>query len=425
MILLAEKKKTILDENVLSYRYVLKECNVNIPGEKPIPIRPMQISNFMIEKDFQFDYFPIFKLTCHFEPLLMEKIVKNRAKVTFHVRLQKKPSNSNNLKEMPAKDVFNKTFAVFMEDASPFFNKRNYLMYYGGKEVKPSNMHPRDFGSPTDFYLFPEKELTASKKMSNIIFGSTNMTDAIVYVLGSAGFSNILMAPLDNSGSYKQVILPNYTSLETLEYLENVYGFYNDGSMIFFDYDRGYVIPSNVQCKAWVKQEYKEVVMINKAANNPTVMPQGSLEYSKEKKFIINVPPRAITINSASIIGDHISGNKIEALDNRSGSITTAAGKTQQRGSGNTRMVINKYGNKFVVNAMAKARTAGEKLATINLMNHDIDIFKPNRSYKLIFEQGSLNSDAGGQYMLTKLICSFEKAGHDTFTLNSAVYLSK
>lgn len=423
---MADKPKTIMDEQVHYHKYTLKEFMVNIPGEKPVTVRDHQVTDIMIEKDFQVDHFPIMRMRCHFDPLLLEKIIKNKSKVTFKVRIQKKPSNNAQNKQMPVKDVFNKVFAIYTDIDDPFYDRKLYYLNYGGTgKVNPKQMAPRDFDNPVDFYLFSDKELNATKKPINIVFSSINMTDAVVYALGTAGFGNLLMAPLDNSTSYKQVVLPPMNALETVDFLEQVYGLYNDGAIVFFDYDRGYVIPACPVCKAWAPQEYKEVVLISKGRNNEGVMGHGSLDYSKEKKFVVNILPESISVESDSDVGNHIVGNKITAIDGRNNSVTDSAGKTNQRGQQALKVVSNRYGNKFAINALSKRRTAGSKIINITLGDVDIDIFKPNRAYKLICEEGVINQQIGGSYMLKRTVTLFRKTNGRDFEATTVVTLTK
>lgn len=415
----------ILTEKMHHYKYIVKDCMLNIPGDKPIKLEAFQIQELMIERDYETDYFPVFRLKLNLTPPVYHKLVENKAKSTIHVRLQKKPVEKSRTHALPAKDVFNKVFAIYMDENNPFYYGKEYKKTHGGNKIEGKITQPRDLDLSVDLYLFPEKEMNASKKIINIVFPSINMTDALTYTLGTGGFDRVLMTPLDNSGSYSQVVLPALSTLDTIEYLEEVFGFYNDGSLIFFDLDRSYVLSSNSKCTAWEPSEYKETVLISKAMNNETVMLTGSLDYGKEKKYIVNLRPYDVSVKNFSIQDAHITGSDIMAIDSRNDNISNAASTGEKRGANTVKVIANKYGNKFTASAMKRRRSAMNTVISVSISDFDIDAFKPNKTFKFIFEEGSSNSKVGGSYQLIKNVSLFKKTDGNDFEIMSVITFKK
>ena len=427
---MAEKKKTILTEDMLFYKYIIKEFNITIPGEaKPIKVLPMQIESFFIERNYFEEYFPIFSIRLRLPAPVLFKVVENKTKVNFQVRLQKKPMDINKkVANMPPKDVFNKKFAIYIDDNNPFFTEKEFKTSHGAgptKALADQSFTPKDYAMPIDFYLFPEKELLGSKKIVNLIFGAVNMTDAVAYTIGSGGINNVIMGKMDNNETYGQVILPALNVIDTIEYLEEVYGFYNDGSLLFFDLDRNYLIPSNEKCVAWAPQEYKETVIVSKNRNNQSKIQTGSLDYKKEKKFLINIDSEMIEVKNRSGSNDQIIGSNITTIDTRKDNKVDAKVEAEKRGTGSSKMIYNKYSNKFTQKAMVRQRNAENIKINITANNFDIDIFKPNKSFKFIFEDGSPNKKLGGAYQLESQILTFTRSeGHD-YSVKAAIVFKK
>ncbi|WP_171567710.1 hypothetical protein, partial [Brevibacillus sp. MCWH] len=194
------------------------------------------------EKDYENDYFPVIRLDLSLTTELYHEIIENKLDVKFRLRFQKLVVDEND-KVLFKKDVFNSIFTAFIDESTPFLSKKEYEEAKKTTVLDEKGQHNAALsGNDVTFYLFNESDLLNSKKIISTVISSANMTQTLAYLLSSSGINKVLMVPLDNSSSYSQIIIPPLTTLGNLIYLDNQYGFYKTGSLIFFDTDCLYIL---------------------------------------------------------------------------------------------------------------------------------------------------------------------------------------
>lgn len=220
------------------YRYRVESLSIIIPGEKePIQIENGVINSFIIDKNYDKNTFPIFRLNVTLGTDLYYKILHHKLTVKFRMRIQKFISMSDDAtkphgtERAVKSDILNESFCIFLDENTPALYKKTEeaAKKTTAEDKSMQNIAGNDF----NFFLFKETDLNNSKKYLNAVMGSTNMLNAVTFCMHNAGISKVLMSPFNNKATYSQVLLPPYTLLGTLTYLENHYGFYTNGSLLF------------------------------------------------------------------------------------------------------------------------------------------------------------------------------------------------
>jgi hypothetical protein len=405
------------------YRYLVESFDVLFEGEQdPVKIQSQYVNSIVIEKDYDNDYFPLLRVKVMLDTELYYKIIGNKDTVRFRFRMQKYVYDSTSAIKFK-KNVFNELFCIFLDENTPFIEKK---MLKETKDMLGEGNNPQNTGGKEfTFYLFKEKDLNSSKEIINKVIGPVNIMGAVTYCLATAGFSNILIAPFDNKTDYDEILIPPLTFLGNLDYLDNQYGFFENGMMAFFDIDRVYMIDYSGECKAWANEEYKKTILNVKFETNPDNLSPGTYDDPDEKNFVINIAPGGIAIKAASVVADQTVGNNIHFVDPSTGDVNThTSAITTQRGKGTYRVVIDKYNNRFRRISERKRREELRNIAEIMIADFDIDAISPNKEFMLTYEDSSLNLTHGGNYRVSNSLITFIKQGEE-FSISSTSTFKK
>lgn len=403
------------------YKYVVESFDILFPGEpKPVSVPTGLIESIIIEKDFDDRYFPVFRVNISLEPTLYNRIIDQQFETRFRVRLMKYIFDSKNTLKIK-QDVFNSIFITITDNATPFLNKK---MYEKSKDDEKNRNPVTMGGNVVSLFLYNESDIINTGNLNNGVLTSASMTDTIAYLFTINSINNVLMSPLNNSATYSEVIIPPFTLLGNLDYFENLYGFYNKGSLIFFDIDRKYLIDRDSKCTAWAPGEYKKTVFHIKNAINSDRLTPGSIDDGTNKYTLFNVLHSNVNFTSGSVIQNHTDGNNLMIITPSTGSAQHVRTNTKQRGNGIFKTLINKYNNPYIVQAEKTKREENSLLLQTTVGDFDISSLTPNKEFSVIFEEKDINADYGGSYRLSRVAYTFMKSGEE-FAISGNVTLKK
>ena len=403
------------------YKYIVESFVILLPDDPvPIVIEPKHITDIAIERDYDDDYYPIIRLSTILTPTVYFNILKNKLGVRFKLRIQKFIYDKSNQFQFKT-DVFNRIFSVYLNEDTPFMSQSTYDET---KKVEKSETTPKDLSNEFTFYLFNEWDLINTRRINNKIFSNCNMTDVLTHMLGINHFIEVLMTPLDNTTVYEEVIFPPLPFLGGLLALEQAYGFYKNGLLLFFDVECTYFIDLNVKCTAFRLAEYTQTVFNIRDSISSDVFTPGSYVDDINKKFIINVLPNTIQMHSHSIVTDQTEGNNLLIINPETGITTDLRTNSTERKDGTYKVMVNKNNNKYC-NSMAKLqRSENSKIITLSIGDFDTDVITPNKEFLFVFENQKINTEYGGNYRISKNHIVFNKQGED-FTINATCEFRK
>lgn len=402
-----------ISEAMQVYRYQIVSFDILFEGEsKPTVLPSDYINALYMEKDYDNTYFPIIWTKIVLDTQLYFKIIQNKSTVKFRIRLQKFVVNTNDIRNLTEitdrENVFNETFVLLIDEDTPMIDVKTTTEMNredkGGKN--PHNVGGKEF----TFFLFNEAHLKASSTLLNTVINNCTMSDVLAYCLYTTGVKNVLMSPLENKTSHNSVLLPPFTLVGNLEYLEAYYGFYKNGLLAFFDVPRSYMIDMQSKCTAWERGEVKQTIFTIRSDEDAYSISTGS--FNDEKAFQINVTPGNINMRTPSVSSDQLVGNNVYYIDPASADLNTHKSKANQRGDGSFRVVVDKYDNMYNRSAQAKRIEEMSQIAEINIGDFDIDAISPNKEFTLVFTNSELTKSHGGNYRMAYSLISFTKEGN-------------
>lgn len=394
-----------MPDNVELYKYVVDSVDVLYANEN-VQIETINVTGITIENDYENNYFPIFKLSVLLKKSLYFSILKNKLDVKFRIRIQKitTPRDSSISYN---KDIINGIFTAFIDEDTPYLDKD----LDDRASDTEDNVARLNFATEYSFYLFKESDLNKSKLITDSILKSCDMKNAVTYLLATNKIDKVLMSPIENKKVYPQIILQPITLLGNLLYLEEQYGFYDNGSVIYFDMNVMYILNKKSKCTAWRDKESKQCAFMIKTHSNADSLSQGNY-YDKTKGiYYINISRGNHTSSNISVLNDQIEGNNVLVINPLTSETTKITSDTKQRGSGAYKVVFSTYDNERSISKQKVSREEIQNVHTVTFGDFDIESISPNKEFIFIFEDKSIGKEQGGSYRLCNNFIQFVKNG--------------
>lgn len=400
------------------HRYIIKAFEIKIPGEDPIKVYAGNINAMSIEKDYENDHFPILYINVNLQQTVYYKLIQNKTTATIRIRLdhyEKHEFVANAITET----AFDCNFSVFTDDNTPFFDE---ALYETTKTITGENYQMADFRQSYDLYLFKSDDLTKSKKIVNEVIENANMETVVTYLLGTAGFKNVLLTKMENTASYKEIPLLPVSIIKNIMYLEQIYGYYYYGSMLFFDYNQTYLIKKRQICSARKPNEKYQTDIIVLGSYSSRAYERGSYYDIKEKKHKMHIPKDAVSILDDSEINDQVSGNNVLLINTKDDTQTKITPETNQIGDGYTKTLTNTQQNKFVHKTIEYRKAEAAHILLIKFTDIDMNILAPNRRFIFKFIDNAVQKTHGGPYRIKGVNYLFEKSGEEWVLVGNAEF---
>ena len=337
-------------------------------------LKEIHIRNVFIEKDYDSDYLPVFMVSIAISESLYKNIRKYQEYSTFNIILKSgKVDGDNNISKL--KNCISGTFDIIGTDDTPLVNEKELetekTQYDGGESMQ-------DVGTEYTFVLVQRSTMKKTRKIINKVITSANMTDTVSYLLTTAGVNNVLMSCMDNSSTYDEIILLPIPLTSQLSYLDSVFGFYKEGSQIFFDFERMYVLRNSHKCTAYEKNEIKKITICVYNTSSGKNAVKGSYIDKDEKVGYLHCGVGSFNVSSESKATDtYMSPNSL--IINHNGKIDSSV--TDSSGSYN---VINTAThNKYYPEETKMRSKELENIITATCTNIDITLLKPNRYFNV------------------------------------------
>ncbi|MGL6099492.1 MAG: hypothetical protein ACRC0G_07690 [Fusobacteriaceae bacterium] len=435
--------KKLIPPTYDQYKYFVESLVYEGKDKKKITIEKENISEVIIERDFEYDVMPFLIIKGAVQDITAVKIAMGLPEGTMHLKITKAvPNFSNkNLHSYPSakpaqKQYINKkvcieeSFQIFMDDKSI----KMYEKFAGRvtADSPPSSAlktkADHDNEEPINVALIKKEHITKPKKIINcVIPAGASISSMVGLGLSRAGVSNVLMSPPDNkAGNQSTILVPPMTLLDYLDFVNQTRGIYNTKYRFFQDFKRSYFLDSSGKCTAYEKKEPKVINIFITSFGQEGSKTYGSRVVNKTtdtgesnsagEEYSLTIPQNSVKITTNSAF------NK----ENKFSSILSAnfRGNTESKseiggvpGYDNTIIKNNVYANEFIVKSEAYAASENTCIIRLNLIDVDMDIFTPNKEYVIKFGNPTYE-ELSGNYRLVKLSTILQKESGE-FTMYS------
>lgn len=416
------------EQKLSIYNYHIASLDVIIPGQPTVSLDQGMIVSFNKVDDFDNNVFPLFSVKLLLRRTDYYNIIKYNDKVKFRIRLQKSKMDNTEVdsKKVMKEDVFNDIFCCYLSDSTPQYDEK---LQAKANEIVGANNNktPEDLSNYLELYLFKEQDITGTKNITNICLGGLDLTDMIFVLYSGAGLSsNFLMEILDNKTTFDEIVVPPVPLLGAMKYLETYYGgFYKVPTLLYFDFDTRYLIKRDIACGAWRSGEFKQTVLLIRAANDPQRNQVSCEKRADEKKYYISINPELVTIDKESIYDDAIEGTNLIVVGSKSGSVNNLSTNVTKRGGGTKKVLYNDLENSRM-SSVAKSEIESKGVSIkVTVTNVDISAFTPNKEFIIKFLDTNAGQGISGSYRLSRASYEFNHNGQQGFNVSSTLIFKK
>ena len=413
-------------------------CKYNIPGlyfsvgDKTLEIGPTNIVSVEKIDDFEFAIRSIIKVSLSVDIRQKIWIIRNRKDVVCKFELDKVGYDVDRSSIILGPEtVWNTTFSVFLNDSD---NSIDTALLEGSieqdkEEAQFENLQNENFYESQnifDVYLFNKELYNASIREYNAVITSGVMQDIVAHILSSTKHKNVLMSPIQNSDLYQELLIPKNDAYKALIFLDQNYGFYEHGASIFYDVDTLYIINANGKVTAAMDDEWTETTFLISATTAATPG-NGSVIKPNQKINYINITEECINPQNTSFSKDMTYGNSatVVVTDDIAIDECTTENDSMDETHDFTRY-ISKYDNKYTAKMMKVRMEENTAIMYISGDNLDINAFKLNKTYKLVFDDATKQERYGKfRYRITHAYHAMKSESDSTLISSHQIVLKK
>jgi hypothetical protein len=365
------------------------------------------VSHVYIEKDYDDLFFPIVNISVMMKDELYHKIKQENDTVKFRIRIIKNIYDKD-YKFLKYELYCNEVFICFKD-------KENIIEENKRVESKKTNegVETVTLGSNMrDFYLFTD-EVTKCKKYYNLSIESATLSDLLIYLIGDAGISQLLMTKLENNRSLNDYTIPSGNLVETINYLNNQLSFYRKGMTLFFDIDTAYLIDKNYKCTSWRKNEVRitHIHVANQEGNDSQL--NGYFINKDRKQTHVFANTDRVKLRNSNIVSNQIDGYKIKVINSKSGSTSQINPNITTVGNTNEQILTIKENSAYAVSDLQTRIEENECICGVTLIGVDTEVVSPNKEILITYEDQELNKKYGGNYRVAKTVTTLSKDGEE------------
>ena len=414
-------------DQLKKWRYKVEAFNLIIPGEKTIKIPTERFRGLEITKLYEELVFPIIKITVNLSADQYYKILKNKNKCSFYIKINRYYINVTKNGEKSIKHSYiNDVFTLIMDEQTEDMlrslkeleNKKDYT-----KKIKDTENSLEMVDNVIEFYIY-KKSIDNLKTVVNKVITNCNVSDAIAYLFTVAGYNNVIMAQPNNTRIYDEFILPPLSILKNIIFIDSYYGLYSNGTIIYFDTDYTYIVPYDGKCHAYMRNDNKVTNIIIPKSTNTTFC--NSLCNLKRRGDTTNAyiiaDYHTVNIENESISNNYINGNNTTTIDSYSGSSSSGGAGAISKSGNFTKVIENRTENPFLAHSLSIQAAAKSVVITLRMNDFDESDLSPNKKLNIIFEDSNYTKKYNGNYLLSSAVHSFIPDGEDLALTTVAVF---
>lgn len=401
-------------DSILSYRYRCKDFLILFKDGTSKTMREVDVKSIEFTNDFIGATFPLISFKVSMNSTLYYKIIKNKDTVSFKLRIQKYYVHPSSDKKSLYEDYLNTTFNLILDDDDED-------LYADIRKTNNKNSTDEDLNEQAneiEFFLFKKSLIKNAKKQVSGNFVNTTLATMVAKICSDMKLDNVLMSSFDNDTQYNEIYIPALKATKALAYLDTYYGFNKDGTMIYFDVNRSYIIKFDGSCTAYEDKEIKTTTVIVPKAGSALAQDLGVL-YKKDTPKMNYIIADYKTFDPKNMVksSDIINTEDIDVMDTDDGSVEYGSNTAV-----NKNVLENKGVNKYLKKIYDKQHKSLETVITCEFSDIDLDMITPNKKFIFVFEDTELSKKYKGTYILCSLDIGLFRNGSDLTTESRAVF---
>lgn len=384
------------EENIEKKLYLCKyqvKSFVIMKDDEKIELDHSNILTVEYVNDYEFNLMAILKVTLRVDVRRRLWILKNKKEIVVKFEFDKFGMDTDIENPITSpEEVWNLEFSVHFNDEDEATDIKVLEERLALNESTDFNLNYIDeenyyeTQNLLDIYLFNPKLLKASRKTVNRVYTNSTIQNVIGEILTQTKHKNVLMSKLENDEVYRELLLPANPAYKDLIYLDQYYGLYKKGALIYYDIDTLYILNSNGKVTAKREDEWTETSFMISTLDQ-SVPGNGMIRVQGENIFYPTITEMDINPQKFSISKNVELGSEAKMVVTDDVTINVYEADQSYIDERNERITFIKKENKYTGEVIKTRMEENECIIYINGDNLDINAFTPNKTFRVIFDE--------------------------------------
>lgn len=386
-------KHPLLDSKLLLCRYSVENLILML-GEEKMSLDHSNILSIEYLNDYEFNIRALLKISLRIDIRRKLWILRNKRSITAKFELVKFGMDMDSEIAVTTPEiVWNQEFALYFPDEEESTDtsvmEQRIDLNEGGSfsanDIESENYYETE--NMIDIFLFDQKFLDASNNTYNEVYTKSLLQTCVARLLTMTKHDRVIMSPFENDEVYEELLCPAGPAYKSLIYLDQYYGFYKTGAIIYYDVDTLYILNSNGKVTAKKQGEFPTTTIYVTAMDYSTPG-NGMYRRAGEKVFYCSVNEMNINSQKFSDNNNEILGSEAKYVIEDDVTIDLASANQSYTNQRNERITYTKKDdNKFIANISRARREENEIVLYITGENLDITSFTPNKEFQICFDE--------------------------------------
>jgi hypothetical protein len=376
-------------------------------GKDKIVMDPTNVLSIEYINDYEKSLFAILKIVLRIDVRKKIYMLSNKRDIKCKLEIDKigYDVDLENIITNP-EPAISAVFSVYFNDddesTDPEALKKRLNMNTSDTPSDTQNMNDENYfetQNSIDLFLFNPTLLKASRHLHNEIYTSGTFQNIIGHMLTVSKHDKVLMSRVENTEVYNELLLPANPIYKNLLYLDQYYGLYKTGAIIYYDIDVLYILNTNGKVTAKRKGEWTESSFLIPELENG-IPGSGMIRQPGENIFYLTVAEGDVSPQKTSIMKNVDAGSKVKIAMSDGTTVNTVTSNQSYIDTQNTSVTHVKKDNKYTGSVLQARMQENEAVIYITGNNLDINAFTPNKTFRIIYDEQSKHTKYKGEYRL-------------------------
>ena len=276
-----------------------------------------------------------------------------------------------------------------------------------------------------DLYLINPDLIKSSRKIYNKVWTKTTLQNGVAQMLTETKHKKVLMSKFENDEVYKELLVPANPTYKNLIYLDQYYGFYRKGAIIYYDLDTLYIINANGELTASRQGEWTETTFVVPYLEMNT--PGGGMIF-REGEQIFYPTTSEMDLNPQKFsIGNNVeTGSITKLIAKDSTTIDVYEADQSYIDQRNENLVFVNKEQKYAGDIIKARMEENECIFYITGEGFDVKAFSINKVFQIIFDDPIKHEKFGkNRYRLAYAYHAFKNDGFESLISTHRIVLKK
>lgn len=375
-------------------KYQVKNL-VMMKDDEKIEMDHSNILSIEYMNDYEYNIMSLLKVTLRIDIRKKIWILKNKKDILVKFELNKIGLDTEAENTVTSsEEVWNGEYGLYFNDedeSADIGNMESRINLNEGKDFQSNNIEDENYfesQNTLDIYLVSPELLKASRYSFNKVYTESTLQNIVGHMLTESGHVNVLMSKFENDEIYKELLLPANPVYKNLIYLDQYYGLYKTGAIIYYDIDALYVLNSNGKLTVARDEEWTETtVLVRKISDS--VPGNGMIRREGEKIFYPVISDSDINPQNFSIAKNAELGSAAKIVVTDTTDVELHEADQSFINTRNENVAYIKDNNRFTGDVVKARMEENECVLYISGDNLDIKAFTPNKIFKVVFDEPS------------------------------------